>query len=129
MMSQVVAAVERCPKPDATFSGFLAQFAADTKFQRKRVILPLVYRYGSYWISNPEIELWDANKIQALKEPLMLPESKRKERGIVQEIPIRTEGYVEVYHHKAEADTYQSLFKFRKVEGCWYLEEIHDTSL
>ena len=128
MVSTAAATVERCPKPDATFSGFLAQFAADTKFQRKRLILPLVYRYGSYWISDPKIELWDAQKIQTLKEPLMLSESKRKEKDIMQEIPIRTKKYVEVYHHKAEADTYQILFKFRNVEGCWYLDEIHDTS-
>ena len=122
-------AVERCPKPDATFDRFLAQFISDTTFQRSRIILPLVYRYGSYSLKDPEIQLWDIQKVKKLESPLILSGPQRMERDIVQKMPIKTKDYVEVFHGKSEADSYRILFKFRNLEGCWYLEELHETSL
>lgn len=44
-------------------------------------------------------------------------------------MPIATQHYVEVFHSKPEADSYLVLYKFRNLDGCWYLEELHDKSL
>ena len=55
--------------------------------------------------------------------------AQRKERDIVQEFRLVARDYAEVYHHKREGDSYEVLFSFRRIAGCWFLEGLHETSL
>lgn len=129
LVSPVSYAIERCTKPDASFRGFLNQFTSDITFQTGRIILPLVYRNGMYSLMDPEIQLWDLQRIRKLKDPIILSRKQREERHIEESMLIVTQSYAEVFHSKPEADSYLLLYKFRNLDGCWYLEELHDKSL
>lgn len=37
--------------------------------------------------------------------------------------------YAELFQDgPADTDSYRMLYKFRKIHGCWFLEELHDKS-
>jgi hypothetical protein len=122
--------VLECPVPDKNgFDDFLKKFEEDINFQRTRLILPLVVREGDYSMAVVEVSLWDLGKIKSLQEPLILSKSQRKKELVTEDILLNTKRYVEVFHDgPPESDLYRMLYKFRFVNGCWYLEELHDKS-
>lgn len=122
-------AVIVCKTPDKSFKSFLARFTEDSAFQQSRIIIPLVYRFGDYTMTNATVELWDINKIKALSYPLILSPTERKAKGIAQYDLLTTSRYAEVFQDRPEADDYRLLYKFRNVDHCWFLEEVHDKSL
>lgn len=45
-------------------------------------------------------------------------------------ILLSTKRYAEVFHDgPPESDSYRVLYKFRSIDGCWFLEEMHDKSM
>lgn len=123
-------AVEKCATPDKSFDNFLQKFESDVAFQRSRLILPLVARFGDYMMSNVVIELWTIDKIKALDYPLVLTDEGKRKEVVKETTLLNTPRYVEVYHEgPPESDSYRVLYKFRNIEGCWFLEEMHDKSL
>jgi hypothetical protein len=122
-------AVIVCKAPDDSFKGFFLRFTEDAAFQQSRIIFPLVHRFGDYTMTNPIIELWDINRVKTLTYPLILSQTQRKAKGIEQSDLLTTSRYAEVLQDRPEADDYRLLYKFRNVDRCWFLEEIHDRSL
>jgi hypothetical protein len=122
-------AAAECKVPDASFKTFLSRFEQELAFQYSRIIFPLVFRTGDYSMTEVEIKLLDLPKVKSEKDPWILSETARKAKGILETWPVLTPRYVEVFHKRPEADSYRVLYKFRRVEGCWYLEEIHDQGL
>jgi len=74
-------------------------------------------------------ELWSAEKLGHLDGPLILTRAQRQQRNVVQEVSLTTKTYVEVFHYKRDADSYEIVYAFRRVDGCWFLESLHNTSL
>lgn len=122
------AQIERCPAKDKGFKNFLKKFVADVPFQQSRVIFPLVYRYGDYSMTNPVVELWDANKIRSLPYPLIRNSLQMKAERMEQSYLLLTDRYSEVFQDIPDSDSERVLYKFRNVDGCWFLEEVHDKS-
>lgn len=118
-----------CPKEEEAFQPFLKRFAEDLAFRMKRIVFPLVVRYGEPRLGAPEVEVWGEGTITALKYPLILSRAQLKKEGLEQSITVSTTHYAEVYHQRAEADSYRRTYSFRKIETCWFLETIRDTSL
>ena len=118
-----------CKAPDKSFKDFFVRFTEEIPFQQSRVIFPLVYRFGDYAMTTPLIELWDSNKLKAFPHPLILSRSQRKVEGVNQSFLLVTPRYSEVFQDRQEADDYRILYKFRSVDGCWFLEDIHDKAL
>lgn len=118
-----------CKEDEKSFRAFLSKFTDDKAFQLKRIVFPLVARFGNPQVTTPTIELWGHGAIGDFKNPLILSRSERQRRGIEQRVTVATEAYSETYHFRPEADSYQILYLFRKYDGCWYLEGMHDTSL
>lgn len=125
----VSSAIAVCKEPDKSFKNFLSNFTEDAAFQQGRIIFPLVYRFGDYTMTDLIIELWDKDKIKTLAYPLILSRGQRKKEGIQQSYLLTTSRYAEVFQDRAEADDYRILYKFRNIEGCWFLEEVHDKAL
>jgi hypothetical protein len=118
-----------CPGPDGSFNSFLARFTDDIEFQRHRVVDPLVYRTGSLYQQTTDVELWAVDKVQALKTPLVMSRKQRRRFGILQTITFVTADYAQAHFEKPEADSYRLALTFRKIDGCWYLEQLFDASL
>ena len=130
LMSPVTAfSVAKCSKPDRSFKEFLQHFEESIEFQRNRIVLPLVARFGDYTMTNVVIELWDAEKLKKLDYPLILSSQGRVKNHVVESILLSTKRYAEVFHDgPPESDLYRVLYKFRNIDGCWFLEGIHDKS-
>ena len=125
----VAFAVVQCPSHDQSFETFLQQFEEDIEFQRSRIVLPLVYRSGEYTMTNVMVELWNLEKIKKLDYPLILSRQGRKTEKVTEDIVLSTKRYVEVFHDgPPDSDLYRVLYKFRNIDGCWFLEEVHDKS-
>jgi hypothetical protein len=122
------AQIERCQIPDKSFKAFFGRFVDDLQFQRSRIIFPLMYRYGDYTITNPTIELWDLKKVESLADPLIRNMKQRKSENIAQSFLLVTNRYSEVFHDVPNGDYERVLYKFRNINSCWYLEEVHDKS-
>jgi hypothetical protein len=118
-----------CPGPDVTFRSFLARCTDDSEFQRDRVVDPLIYRTGNPHDQTNNVELWDIEKVRALKQPLVMQKKTQRRHGINQSIPFATSLYAQAYYDKPEADSYRLLLTFRRIDGCWYLEQLYDLSL
>jgi len=121
-----------CKQPDKSFDDFLEQFSANKSFQESRYILPLVYRSGSYSLANDygvTVELLNMEKIKSLNYSIFRSESERVKEGIGQQIELKTERYVELLHYLPNADADMVLYKFKEINGCWFLQEFHDISL
>jgi len=118
-----------CAKSDPSFAKFLRQFGDDKQFQRLRTVQPLVARYGDYQMSNPDIRLLGTAELDALGYPLFRSAGELKKDGMRQSVLLYTKRYAEVVQDQTEADSDRVLFKFRSIEGCWFLEELHDKSL
>ena len=118
-----------CPVPDKSFQSFLVRFSEDTQFREGRITFPVVYRRGRFENSDLQLQLWEAARVAALGSPLIMSLAQRRERDVVQELRLVARDYAEVYHHKREGDSYEVLFSFRRIAGCWFLEGLHDTSL
>jgi len=121
-----------CEKADKSFSIFLTRFGENKQFQKSRYVLPLVVRYGVY--NNPaaseiSVSLLGMPEIENLGYTVFRSASERKTEYIKQQILLKTNRYVEVYHELPDADSDRELFKFRNISGCWYLEEVHNKSL
>lgn len=130
VFSMTASAIEKCAVPDKSIDGFLQKFENDIAFQRSRLILPLVARFGDYTMSNVVIELWTIDKIKTLDYPLVLSNEGKRKEAVKEATLLNTPRYVEVYHDgPPESDSYRVLYKFRSIEGCWFLEEMHDKSL
>ncbi|HEY1709051.1 MAG TPA: hypothetical protein VGG10_12355 [Rhizomicrobium sp.] len=125
------AVTPRCAKPDASFKVFLSRFTDDKDFQRARLVLPLVARAGNYQTWDASVELWSLKKIGQMSDPLIYSRQDRKRLNLSQDIvELRPNRYAEVYQANAgEADDTRLLYRFRDLEGCWFLEEIDDRSL
>jgi hypothetical protein len=129
ILPTVAYAVVQCPTPDRSFKAFLQRFEEDIEFQRSRLVLPLVSRSGEYTMTNTLVELWDIEKIKKLSYPLILTRQGRKTEKVAEDVVLFTKRYVEVFHDgPPESDMYRMLYKFRNIEGCWFLEEVHDKS-
>lgn len=122
------AQIERCAKPDKTFVVFYEHFVSNVSFQKSRIIYPLVYRFGDYAMTNPIVELWDQEKVESLPDPLIRNKKQRKAEKVEQTFLLITNRYSEVFHDVPNADYERVLYKFRNVDRCWYLEEVHDRS-
>jgi hypothetical protein len=118
-----------CPVPDKSFQSFLTRFSEDMQFRDSRITFPVVYRRGRFENSDLELQLWGTARLGALGGPLIMSRAQRRERDIVQEFRLVARDYAEVYHHKRDGDSYEVLFSFRRIAGCWFLEGLHDTSL
>ena len=118
-----------CVVPDKSFQSFLTRFSEDERFRSSRIIFPVVYRHGRHENGDLQAQLWDAERVKTLGAPLFMSRAQRTTRNVVQELPLVTKAYAEVYHHKREGDSYEITFSFRRVGGCWFLEGVHDTSL
>lgn len=129
IMPAMASAVVQCTIPDQSFKTFLQRFEEDIEFQRSRLVLPLVSRSGEYTMANVLIELWDIEKIKALDYPLILSRQGRKTENVTESILLPTKRYTEVFHDgPPESDLYRRLYKFRSIDNCWFLEEVHDKS-
>ncbi len=123
-------AVVECSTPDRSFKAFLQRFEQDIKFQHSRLVLPLVFRSGDYTMTDVVIELVDLGKVEKLDYSLILSLQGRTAENVSESILLSTKRYVEVFHDgPPESDLYRMLYKFRNIEGCWFLEEVHDKSL
>jgi len=121
--------VVQCSTPDHSFKKFLQRFEENIEFQRSRIVLPMVARFGDYTMTNVIIELWNTEKIKNLNYPLILSSQGRKKEHVIESIMISTKRYTEVFHDgPPESDLYRVLYKFRNIDGCWFLEEMHDKS-
>lgn len=120
-----------CANSDSSFSTFLSRFTDDIAFQRSRLVLPLVSRYGDYEMSIQIVELLNRSEIMKLKDPLIYSRAELKNLNLEQSVLLlQKDRYAEVYQANAgEADDTRLLYKFRNVSGCWFLEETHDRSL
>jgi hypothetical protein len=120
----------RCSVPDKSFESFLARFSENEHFRSGRIAFPVIYRHGRFENGDLQAQLWDAERVTALgTPPLFLSRTQRAARDVVQELPLVTKDYAEVYHRKREGDSYEVTFAFRRHGGCWFLEGLHDTSL
>jgi hypothetical protein len=119
----------RCSVPDKSFESFLARFSENEEFRSGRIVFPMMYRHGRFENGDLRAQLWDAERVKALGASLFMSRAQRTARDVVQELPLVTKGYAEVYHHKREGDSYEVTFAFRRFGGCWFLEGLHDTSL
>ena len=115
--------------PDESFQSFLGRFSKDEHFRSGRIIFPLVYRHGRFENGDLTALIWDAERIKTLGAPLFMSRAQRTARDVVQELPLVTKAYAEVYHYRRERDTYEVVFSFRRLGGCWFLEGLHNTSL
>ena len=118
-----------CAVPDKSFQSFLGRFSEDEHFRSGRIIFPVVYRHGRFENGDLTAQIWDAERIKTLGAPLFMSRAQRTARDVVQELPLVTKAYAEVHHYKRESDTYEVMFSFRRLGGCWFLEGLHDTSL
>ncbi len=120
-----------CKKMDASFKEFLSRFTDNKAFQRSRLVLPLVARFGNYLTVDAAVELWPLAKIEQMQDSLIFSTAERKKLNLSQEIVMfQSNRYAEVYQANAgEADDTRVLFHFRNLKGCWFLEEIDDRSL
>ena len=119
----------QCPAPDHSFKAFLQRFEEDAGFQRSRLALPLVARLGEYTMADVTVELWNTDKIRSLDYPLILARKGRKVEHVTEAIVLSTKRYAEVFQDgPPESDLYRMLYKFRNINGCWFLEEVHDKS-
>jgi len=129
-ISSATAGGIKCIKQDASFAEFLDRFTENILFQRSRIVLPLVAKFGDYRLVEPIIKIWTLKDISSLPYPLIYSKMQRKKGKLVQTILLNTERYFEVYQeYGGEGDSPRILYKFRNISGCWYLEEIHDKSL
>jgi hypothetical protein len=129
VLPSVASAVMQCPKPDRSFKAFLQRFEEDIEFQRSRLVLPLVYRSGEYTMTNVLVELWDIEKIKKLDYPLILSKRGKKTENVTEAILLSTKRYTEIFHDgPSGSDLYRMLYKFRSIDSCWFLEEVHDKS-
>ena len=121
--------VVQCSTPDHSFKEFLQRFEESIEFQRSRIVLPMVTRFGDYTMTNVVIELWSSEKLKKLDYPLILSLHGRKKEHVMESIVLSTKRYAEVFHDgPPESDLYRVLYKFRNIDGCWFLEEMHDKS-
>ena len=127
--SAALAQGARCSVPDKSFESFLARFSENEQFRSGRIVFPMVYRHGRFENGDLQAQLWDAERVKALGTSLFMSRAQRTARDVVQELPIITKEYAEVYHYKRESDSYEVTFSFRRFGGCWFLEGLHDTSL
>ena len=118
-----------CIRPDPSFSKFLDAFSENQGFQRSRVLVPLLLRSGEYTLHGATIQILDAVEIENLAVPLFRSKRERKNISVYQSVLFVTERYAEVFHGRSRADFDQVLYKFRKIDRCWFLEEMHDLSL
>ena len=129
VLPTVASAVMQCPTPDRSFKTFLQRFEEDIEFQRSRLVLPLVSRSGEYTMTDVLVELWDIEKIKKMDYPLILSRQGRKTEKVTEDIVLFTKRYAETFHDgPSESDMYRMLYKFRQIDGCWFLEEVHDKS-
>jgi hypothetical protein len=119
----------KCAKADPSFTRFLENFSENKIFQRKRILVPLVVRQGDYFVNGAEVKLMSQPEIAKLPYALFRSAKERKAANVSQSIVLKTARYAEVFHDKDEADSDRVLYKFRNIEGCWFLEEFHDKSL
>lgn len=125
----MASAVVQCPTSDRSFKAFLQRFEEDIEFQRSRLVLPLVSRSGEYTMTDVLVELWGIEKIRKLDYPLILSRQGKKTENVTESILLSTKRYAEVFHDgPPESDVYRMLYKFRNVDNCWFLEEVHDKS-
>lgn len=118
-----------CNESDASFVKFLREFGENKRFQKQRIVLPLVARFGDYQMADPEVKLLWLPELEKLEYPLFRSSKEMKKDGITQSVLLATKRYAEVIQDQAEADSDRVLFKFRNIGGCWFLEELHDKSL
>jgi len=125
----VSAAGTPCEKADTSFAKFLRQFGENKQFQKRRIVLPLVARFGDYQMVAPEVKLMSSSELEKLDYPLFRSNEEMKRDGVAQSVLLSTKRYAEVVQDQADADSDRILFKFRSIGGCWFLEELHDKSL
>lgn len=118
-----------CSVEDKSFDEFFSRFTENTQVQEERVVIPLVIRsFSTIAQTEPNIKIWDRAKlveeIRKTNEPLVYSEKRRLQLGIAREFLVKTKSAVEVFYHLPEADTHQTVYVFRKVRGCWFLEEV-----
>ncbi len=118
-----------CSVRDKSFDEFFAKFTENTQLQKERVVAPLVIRrFSEIARTEPTIELEDREKVTeeilSTKEPLVCSEKRRASLGLVKEFLVKSKHVVEVYYHTLESDTRQIIYVFRKISGCWFLEEV-----
>jgi hypothetical protein len=118
-----------CAVPDKSFQSFLGRFSEDEQFGNGRIIFPVVYRHGRFENGDLKAQIWDAERIKTLGAPLFMSRAQRTARDVVQELNLVTKAYAEVYHYKRAGDLYEVMFSFRRLNACWFLEGLHDTSL
>ena len=122
-------AINECKKHDKSFEIFLSKFEEDMVFQRSRIVMPLVSREGNYFTTDPKIELLDIDAIEKLANPLILSKKEMKSQNVQDYIIIKTDAFAELLQDQYESDANRVLFTFRNIDGCWYLEEMHDESM
>jgi hypothetical protein len=126
-----IAGTPRCVKPDVSFNVFLSRFTDDKSFQRSRLVLPLVARFGNYLTNDASVELWSLEKIVRMSDPLIYSRGDIKRLDLVQRVvAFQLNRYAEVEQENAgDADDTRLLYRFRNLEGCWFLEEFDDRGL
>ena len=67
-----------CGKVGASSKAFLSRFTDDKPFQRSRLVLPLVARFGNYLTGDASVELWPLGKIERMKDPLIYSSKDQK---------------------------------------------------
>src|SRR5262245_42992281 len=78
--NDTLAARPGCSKPDTSFQSFLSRFSEDVAFSSSRIVLPVVYRRGHFENGDPQVELWDAQRLQTLGSPLFMSRAQRGAR-------------------------------------------------
>lgn len=119
----------KCSKKDSSFKEFLIKFEEGKEFQQNRIIFPLVVRFGDYTMTNIIIELWNLKKINNIGYPLIMSPQAQHKKRIAESVVLSTNRYAEIFHDgPPESDIYRVLYKFRNIDDCWFLEEMHDKS-
>src|SRR5258706_15036540 len=115
---------------DASFKEFLSRFTDNKAFQRSRLVLPLVARFGNYLTVDAAAELWPFAKIEQMQDSLIFSTAERKKLNLSQEIVmVESKRYSEAYQaNTGERGGTRWSIHFRKLNGCMIAVAIDDRS-
>jgi len=115
--------------PEPNFVAFVERFATDKSFRLERISFPLVVTLGDGAAREKVQERWSRSQFEAISAPLLLSGAALKRHGLSQRIRQVDTTDREVYQFREEADSWRRIFRFRDVDGCWYLIAYADKSL
>jgi hypothetical protein len=114
------------------FREFFGRFASDRAFQQANIRYPLTYSIQGNGICMPDCPniktpLTQANIAQR-ESPIFPLDTIRLEKAIERRIIVRKR-HVEVSAFSLQSGSYNVVFRFSRVKGCWKLTYVEDWSL